>query len=113
MKIGIVTYWNSTDNYGQIMQGLALQRYLRSLGHDPFIIRFHEEIPPTSIREKISKLSPLYLGNISNIGKPSTMLLRSIKSTLGDLKNLRKIISSIRKKNFGHSMICCAQTGLK
>ena len=61
MKIGIVTYWNSTDNYGQIMQGLALQRYLRSLGHDPFIIRFHEEIPPTSIREKISKLSPLYL----------------------------------------------------
>lgn len=61
MKIGIVTYWDSSDNYGQIMQGLALQRFLRSLGHDPFIIRFHEEVPSTSLCGKISKLSPLYL----------------------------------------------------
>ena len=29
MKIGIVTFWNSEDNYGQILQCYALQRFLR------------------------------------------------------------------------------------
>lgn len=40
MKIGIVTFWWSKDNYGQILQLFALQTYLRGLGHDPFLIRY-------------------------------------------------------------------------
>lgn len=38
-KIGIITYWESYDNYGQQLQCWALQQYLRSLGHDVFLIR--------------------------------------------------------------------------
>ena len=38
-KIGIVTYWESYDNYGQQLQCWALQRYLISMGHSPFLIR--------------------------------------------------------------------------
>ena len=44
MQIGIVTFWNSTDNYGQILQYFALQAYLSSIGHEPFLIRY---LPPS------------------------------------------------------------------
>lgn len=38
-RIGIVTMWDSDDNYGQVLQCYALQRYLRDRGHDAFLIR--------------------------------------------------------------------------
>ena len=40
MRIGIVTFWQSDDNYGQQLQCWALQRYLKKLGHEPFLIRY-------------------------------------------------------------------------
>lgn len=41
MKIGIMTYWWSTDNYGQLLQCYALQKYLQDLGHEAFLIRYN------------------------------------------------------------------------
>ena len=41
MKIGILTYWWSNDNYGQLLQCYALQKYLRDLGHEVFLIRYN------------------------------------------------------------------------
>lgn len=44
MRVGIVTYWTSNDNYGQLLQCYALQQVLRDMGHEPFLIRFiHNE----------------------------------------------------------------------
>lgn len=40
MKVGILTFWWTEDNYGQVLQMYALQTYLRSLGHEPFLIRY-------------------------------------------------------------------------
>lgn len=40
MKIGIMTFWWSEDNYGQLLQCYALQKYLRDQGHDPYLIRY-------------------------------------------------------------------------
>lgn len=40
MRIGIMTYWTSDDNYGQQLQCYALQKYLISQGHDAFLIRY-------------------------------------------------------------------------
>lgn len=40
MKIGIITFWQSNDNYGQVLQCLALQQYLKGLGHEPFLIKY-------------------------------------------------------------------------
>lgn len=42
MRIGIITFWKSVDNYGQILQSFALQQYLRNNGHDPFLIRYSD-----------------------------------------------------------------------
>lgn len=40
MKIGIITYWTSNNNYGQLLQCWALQKFLIKKGHHPFLIRF-------------------------------------------------------------------------
>ena len=42
MKIGVITCWNSLENYGQVLQGYALQQVLKSMGHNPYIIRYGE-----------------------------------------------------------------------
>ena len=43
MKIGIMTYWDTPNNYGQVLQGFATEQLLRERGHEPFIIRFGRE----------------------------------------------------------------------
>lgn len=43
MKIGILTFWWANDNYGQLLQAYALQKYLRNAGHDVFLIRYNSE----------------------------------------------------------------------
>lgn len=40
MKIGILTFWWSEDNYGQILQCYALQKYLKDKGHEAYLIRY-------------------------------------------------------------------------
>lgn len=40
MKIGIITFWETQDNYGQVLQAYALQRLLEDAGHEPFLIRY-------------------------------------------------------------------------
>ena len=40
MRIGIVTFYESSDNYGEQLQCFALQRFLLSIGHNPFLIRY-------------------------------------------------------------------------
>lgn len=35
-----MTFWFSNDNYGQLLQCYALQKFLRDLGHEPFLIRY-------------------------------------------------------------------------
>lgn len=65
MKIGIITFWNSQDNYGQLLQCFALQHYLKRQGHDPFLIRY---IPQVNNKSKLDRIlglwkvfSPLHL----------------------------------------------------
>jgi hypothetical protein len=44
MKIGIITFWQTKDNYGQILQCYALQQFLQKLGHEPILIRYMPSI---------------------------------------------------------------------
>lgn len=77
MKIGILTFWQSQDNYGQILQCWALQKYLRERGHDAFLIQYTHETPKPLLRERVKKVVKIYpilikLGKIltkSNIHK--------------------------------------------
>ena len=40
MKIGVVTFWTSKDNYGQILQCWSLFEILKRKGHEPYLIRY-------------------------------------------------------------------------
>lgn len=40
MKIGVITFWQSSDNYGQQLQCWALQQHLQKEGHNVFLIRY-------------------------------------------------------------------------
>ncbi len=66
MRIGIMTYWWTNDNYGQLLQCYALQKYLRNMGYDAFLIRYNHEndIKSLSLYEKILKaVNPIILYN--------------------------------------------------
>lgn len=39
MKIGIATFSNTLDNYGQVLQYLATQEFLKKLGHECYMLR--------------------------------------------------------------------------
>ena len=45
MRVAVITFFQSQDNYGQLLQCYALQNTLRKLGHKPYLIRygFHQE----------------------------------------------------------------------
>lgn len=64
MKIGIITLWQSSDNYGQQLQCWALQQELIKLGHEPYLIRYDIEHKfgknKPSIMKKILKLLLVY-----------------------------------------------------
>lgn len=64
MKIGIITFWETQDNYGQILQAYALQRLLEDAGHEPFLIRYSlfSDMKPRKERWK-SLFSPVRLFN--------------------------------------------------
>jgi hypothetical protein len=64
MKIGIMTFWRSEDNYGQILQCYALQKYLRDAGHDAYLIRYdpRNDYKKTSLQKKVLKaINPYWL----------------------------------------------------
>lgn len=45
MKIGVITFWTTKDNYGQTLQYYALQTYLEKCGCDVFLIKFSPRKP--------------------------------------------------------------------
>lgn len=67
MKIGIITCWDTMDNYGQQLQLFALQHYLRYIGHDAYLIKY-SPLQYTSklslFLEKIKEFVKLLIVNI-------------------------------------------------
>lgn len=56
MTIGIITFWQSKDNYGQILQAFALQKYLQLLGHQAFLIRYLPDYSTSDVRGKLNRI---------------------------------------------------------
>ena len=53
MNIGVITFWQTRDNYGQILQCFAMQRVLEKIGHNTYLIQYkHSETRP-SLRTKV------------------------------------------------------------
>ena len=54
-KIGVITFSNTTDNYGQVLQYLAIQEYLKNRGHEVFLLRYKNK-KKTLLRRIVSVL---------------------------------------------------------
>lgn len=64
MKIGVITFWQANDNYGQLLQAWALQQYLCAKGHEAFIIRYdfknREIVQSRNLMRKMLKILLIY-----------------------------------------------------
>lgn len=63
MKVGVITFWYSHENYGQLLQAYALQNYLISKGHDAFLIKFSNKTSPKARRSYFSILADFRITN--------------------------------------------------
>lgn len=86
MKIGVLTHSGSDDNYGQIMQAFALQKYLIGKGHDTFLIKY------SSDNDK-SKDSFAWIKDIIRF------FLRLISKKRRDSYNYIKYLQTLSKEN--------------
>lgn len=95
MRIGIITCWQSDDNYGQQMQMFALQHYFRSQGHDAYLIRFS----PNNA-SKMQTIKAYIKQPIKNIVKHFSKSLREKMQIEKELKNLSEINKEQNKKRY-------------
>ena len=76
MKVGQVTFFYTSSNYGQILQAYALQKVLESRGHHPILINHGRNIKK-SLRHFLKSLI-LNFFNLINISKFQLKVLNKI-----------------------------------
>lgn len=98
MRIAVITFFQSQDNYGQILQCYALQQTLKSMGHKPYVIRygFHKKYFHWIKKENFSSIAGIkaFLHNLIQILSPNQKSPRDFNS----FKNSR-IKQSFRSYN--------------
>lgn len=73
MRIGVITFSQSKENYGQILQCYAMQKYLQSLGHSPFLIQYDYIIKRSNAKFKFTNIIkyfcklPMYISFIISL----------------------------------------------
>lgn len=107
MKIGVITFWNSKDNYGQLLQAWALQQWLKQNGHSPYIIRY---IPTTHKSKKtykyflkvIAKTILIYPLFCKYINSKRDKKLKVLVAN-NEIKNQKRKFDDFRKDNLSFS----------
>lgn len=92
MKIAVITHWWCFENYGQILQGYAFQKFLKLHGHYSFIIKY---FPGSAFSDKITlrrvfikMLSPKQLyKSIMAIVKGSRRIHENRKMRIGKIRD--------------------------
>lgn len=79
MKIGVITFSDSSDNYGQLLQCYALQVYLRELGHTPYLIRYMTSKSPILERIRINLTFEKVVSLLSPAARRAKRELRALK----------------------------------
>lgn len=103
-KIGIITYWESNDNYGQQLQCWALQYYLRKQGHRPFLIRFKRWHPRLSLKTRIKRIvKKIVVGFLFKTGLIKCGNLYQKIDGWTDKEIYRRQFPSFRKRFIRHS----------
>ena len=94
MKIGVITYSNSNDNYGQILQCWALQTYLKNIGHSPYLIRYKDISfqKKNSRGKKLLKVLLIYPAIQSILKRKKTLRINKLKKINEERNKQRNFI---------------------
>lgn len=88
MKVGIIT-WFKYENYGTVLQAIALQRYLRNIGHQVELLNFElDDSASIKKRNKLKITSRVYF-------KLAKILYDLQKKFI--VKNLKKNLLNLKK----------------
>lgn len=90
MKIGIITFWESQENYGQLAQACALQIYLERKGHTPFLIRYDKSY-------EVNRLKP---GKMEMLQQLNWNKLFDVRAVSQKLKNMITTAAPPVDRNF-------------
>ncbi|MCM1139933.1 MAG: polysaccharide pyruvyl transferase family protein [Muribaculum sp.] len=91
MKIGIVSFYNSQDNYGQILQCFALQAFLKKQGHSVFHLQHNVTTKTSFLHRLIKILYCLACGDFSPIqNKFKKQENKAIKKVVAENKIIDK-----------------------
>ena len=104
MKIGIITYWQSNDNYGQQLQCWALQQYLKSQGHEPYLIRYdfaNRKLPVNHLKRLI-KLCLVYPVIKKLINRKKAISAKRIQDEIA-VKNQQRNFASFQNEHIAKS----------
>ena len=109
MRIGILTFWKTEDNYGQLLQCYATQTYLRSLGHDTFLVK------ATNGHEYVPTLKGLLLDKVRTAYRLSPYPLYFLKRAIGSFfytlthGKLRRHVTQRGFEDFRKDYLNCTQ----
>lgn len=78
LDIGVMTFWESHENYGQLLQAYALQAHLRKKGHRPFIIKYHKAL-------SVKKHKPGLLKRLATVEWQKTLDIDAVRKKLSAL----------------------------
>lgn len=98
MKVGIITLWDSDDNYGQVLQAWALQSHLLRQGHEPYLIRYSGYLNgPRKRRGVLSRLrqppKQLAVRSLLKVGRAAAMLSPQMRREEEGLRRSEGLIS--------------------
>ena len=80
LKIGVMTFWESQENYGQLLQAYAFQSHLRKKGLDPFIIKYNKS-------QSVKKHKPGFFGKLRTVDWKKALDLKAVQRKLSTAMN--------------------------
>ncbi len=84
MKIGIMSYWDTTHNYGQVVQCFAMQEFIKELGHEPFHIKYI--LGAKSLKRKLTDFAKIVVSGHLNDWKKLKQKERTDETTAVSLQ---------------------------
>lgn len=108
MKIAIFTYWTSSDNYGQLLQCYALQKYLRDKGYEAYLVRY------SPISQNI-RHNPTIWNKLKNVKLKNLLpwIRKRLKAEIAYENHLRKLNKKLNLQRkfdeFRNSYLCVSE----
>lgn len=113
-KVGIISLYYNSKNYGGLLQAYALDKYISELGYDSELISYkRENIKPLYLPPQQTKMQKLVKMGIAEVvwRVYSKIVTRFFAKRYSECLNLRtEKVSEFREKSIRHSKVYTEET---